>query len=135
MKNDDKILELQSQIAKKKEEHKNKNKKFSPATNCVIELDGVKYNLQVLGREQITILLIKLNLYQMSIKDLKLDEIIMISGFTLEDWITDIKNKIEAIKYKEEESKLKDMENKLNKLLSDEKKTELEIDEIAALLN
>ena len=35
---------------------------------------------------------------------------------------------------KKEESDLKKMESKLDKLLSDDKKTELEIDEIAALL-
>jgi hypothetical protein len=35
-----------------------------------------------------------------------------------------------VVNYKEEELKLKDLENKLDKLLSDEKKTELELNEI-----
>ena len=36
---------------------------------------------------------------------------------------------------KGEETELKELESKLDKLLSDDKKTELELDSIAALLN
>ena len=49
-------------------------------------------------------------------------------------WIKDIKSKLEVSGLKKEESDLKKMESKLDKLLSDDMKTELEIDEIAALL-
>ena len=47
---------------------------------------------------------------------------------------SDIKSKLEVSGLKKEECDLKKMESKLDKLLSDDKKTELEIDEIAALL-
>jgi hypothetical protein len=46
----------------------------------------------------------------------------------------DIKHKISVLSVKHEESNLKKMEVKLDKLLSDDKKTELALDEIASLL-
>ena len=58
-----------------------------------------------------------------------------ISGCNIAEWITDIKCKIEIFEYKRKEAELKALEAKLDKMLSDEKKTELELDEIAALLN
>lgn len=69
----------------------------------------------------------------MSAKDLGIN--LVISGYNISEWITDIKCKIEIFEYKQKEADLKALEAKLDKMLSDEKKTELELDEIAALLN
>ena len=57
-----------------------------------------------------------------------------LSGYSIDDWISDIKNKMEVLNVKNEIANLKRMEAKLDKLLSEDKKTELEIDDIAALL-
>ena len=57
-----------------------------------------------------------------------------ISGYGVTAWIKDIKSKLVVSSLKKEEADLKKMEGKLDKLLSDDKKTELEIDEIANLL-
>ena len=46
-KNDDKILSLKAQIAKKKELLKS-SKKFSPVTNCNLTLNGTRVNLHTL---------------------------------------------------------------------------------------
>lgn len=131
--NDEKIMELKSQIKEKKAKLKNK-KKFVPITNCSIEIDGIRYNLQVLSKEQLISLLVKLNIYQMSAADLDLLDEYKISGFEVIDWITDIKSKLEIVSYKEEENKLQDLENKLHTLLSTDKKVELEIDAIKSML-
>ena len=64
----------------------------------------------------------------MSAKDLNIDYVV--SGFNIWEWIIDIKSKLEFVSRKEEENKLKVMESKLHQLLSNEKKVELEIDEI-----
>ena len=130
--NDAKILELKAQIKEKKAKLKSV-KKFSPVTNCSIELDGIRSNLQVLTKELLTSLLVKLNMYRLSISDLGLSEY-NISGFKVEDWITDIRSKLDIIAYREEESKLQELENKLHILLSNDKKVELEINEIESLL-
>ncbi|MGG0793687.1 hypothetical protein ABE137_06735 [Brevibacillus laterosporus] len=132
--NDQKIMELRKQIEAKKEKI-GKTIKFTPVTNCSIELDGVRYNLQVLAKDQIISLLVKLKAYATSAKDLALLNDYTISGFNVMDWIKDLNSKLDIVCRKEEEHKLKVMESKLHKLLSNEKKVELEIDEIESMLN
>lgn len=90
-------------------------------------------NLNVCSDDALLLLLIRLNSYLMSAKDLNMTDF-EISGYSVTAWIKDIKSKLEVSGLKKEESDLKKMESKLDKLLSDDKKTELEIDEIASLL-
>ena len=129
-KNDDRILELKKQIDAKKKSISEKKVRFIPETNCVLNMDGMTINLN----DALLLLLIRLNSYLMSAKDLNMADF-EISGYSVTAWIKDIKSKLEVSSLKKEESDLKKMESKLDKLLSDDKKTELEIDEIAALLN
>ena len=134
MNNDEKIIKLKQQIEEKRKSLA-KAKRFTPITNCILELDGITTNIQILPKEKLALLLVKLNLYKMSIENLNmsLDEII-INGYNIGDWMSDILAKIDIISYKEEEQKLKTMESKLVELLSKEKKTELAIDEIEKML-
>lgn len=131
--NDERILELKKQIAIKKE-NLGKITRFNPITNCSIEVDGVRQNIQVLTKDQLIMLAIKLNSYLLSAKDMKLDEEFNISGYHVTEWISDIKSRLDILSQKEEKKTLKVMEDKLSRLLSDGKKVELEIDEIESLL-
>jgi hypothetical protein len=131
--NDQKILELKAQISEKKEKLKKVNK-FTPITNCSIEFEGTRLNLRVLGKEVLVPMLIKLNDYKKSAEELNLLSEYNISGYNINDWITDIRARLYNVMYKEEENKLAAMENKLELLLSNEKKVELEINEIENLL-
>ena len=134
MNNDEKIIKLKQQIEDKRTKLGNL-KRFTPITNCILELDGITTNIQILPKEKLALLLVKLNLYKMSMEDLNMSfDKIMISGYDIRDWIIDILAKIDIISYKEEEQKLKTMESKLVELLSKEKKTELAIDEIEKML-
>ena len=128
-KNDDRILELKKQIETKKKSISEKKVRFIPETNCVLNMDGMTINLNVCSDDALLLLLIRLNSYLMSAKELNMADF-EISGYSVKD----IKSKLEVSGLKKEESDLKKMESKLDKLLSDDKKTELEIDEIAALL-
>lgn len=130
-KNDERVLQLKKVIGEKKAELKSV-KRFTPITNCVLDLEGQKYNLNVLQLADLRLLLVRLNMYLISAKDLGIK--LEIAGYNIDEWITDIKSKIEIFEYKKKESELKTLEAKLDKMLSDEKKTELELDEIAALL-
>lgn len=134
-KNDERILELKKQIADKKEKL-GKEKRFAPVTTCILDLFGNKINLHtLLTVKEINKVLIELNMYSMSGGDLGIDEDeIVISGFKLSEWIQDVDAKRDSLIYKGERAKLKKLEEQLDKLLSDDKKTELEIDSIAALL-
>ena len=131
--NDIKIMELKEQIIEKRNKL-NAIKKFSPITNCSIELDKERYNIQVLTREQLILLLVKLNSYFHSAKSLELLDDYIISGYKAEEWIVDMKARLDIISHKEEEKKLKEMEIKLDRMLSNEKKTELELSDIAEML-
>lgn len=131
--NDHKILELKKQIEDKKKQV-GKLQKFTPVTNCSIEIDGLRHNINVLSKEQILLLMVKLNSYAISANELGVLEDYNISGYNVIDWIADLKSKLSILGKKEEEAKLKAMESKLDQLLSDDKKVELELDEIANFL-
>ena len=90
-------------------------------------------NLHTCDSDKLALLLVKLNLYKKEAENLDID--FVISGYSIDDWITDIKNKFDITKTKAEIYNLKTMESKLDELLSEDKKTELEIDDIAALLD
>lgn len=131
-KNDDKILELKKVIEKKKEDLK-KIKKFSPVTNLVLHLEDKTYNLNVLDYDSLRFLLIKLNSYLLSAHNLSMDDF-EISGYLLSDWLDDIRGKILMLEMRKKETELKMLENKLESMLSDDKKTELELEQIAEML-
>lgn len=131
--NDNRIIELKKQIETKRKQLLEKTNRFSPETNCILEFKGTTYNLNACSAEMLTLLLVELNMYIMSAADLGVT-LPTLSGYPIEMWMTDIKNKISVLSVKQEESNLKKMEVKLDKLLSDDKKTELELDEIASLL-
>lgn len=132
MTNDDKIMQLKTIVEKKKEELK-KYDKFCPVTNCVLDLDGKKYNLNVLQENELVLLLVKLNSYLVSANRLNLT--LMLSGYDVLDWIGDIRDKLNDVEKKKKESELNKMESKLTTLLSDNKKTELELSDIETMLN
>jgi hypothetical protein len=130
--NDKKVLELKAKIQEKRD--KFEKVKFTSLTNCSLELDGVRHNILVMDKDSLTLLLIKLNSYRMSMVDLGVEEL-YIWGYTIQDWISDIQLKLKVIAQKSEEEKLKILEKKLGTLLSEDKKTELELTSIASLLD
>lgn len=131
-KNDDRIMELKSKIKEKREELDKHRSRFNPITNCLLVLDDVAYNLNVNSSE---LLLIKLNMLAMSARDLKIDTSkLVISGYSLDDWIEDVKTNLEVQKHKKEKKSLSKLEKELTALLSDDKQTELEINRLATLL-
>lgn len=132
--NDQRILKLKEQIKVKKEKL-SKISRFTPITNCSIELDGTRQNIQVLNKMDLISLMVRLNSYMLSAKDLGILNEYLISGYKVEEWIEDIKSKINILSQKDEEKLLRNMEDKLSKLLSEGKKVELEINEIESLLS
>jgi hypothetical protein len=135
-KNDDKIIKLKEQIAKKKEGLKGSSR-FTPITNCNLVLDGSdqRVNLHTLNdANKITDVMVRLNVLKMSADDLGVTDTYMVGGYLLTEWLTDLKLKLKILDRKAEEKKLKAMEAKLTKLLSLEKQTELEIAEIENML-
>lgn len=133
-KNDDRIMLLKKQIEEKKVALMAAKSNEPYKTTCVIDLDGNKINIHVLKTNELAMLLVKLNVYRMSAENLGM-QLFAISGCDVNMWIDDVKKRIAMLKSKETEKELRAAEDKLNALLSEDKKTELEIDNIEALLN
>lgn len=131
-KNDDRILALTSAINKKKEELAQKSVRFNPVTNCSLEFREKRYNINTLTESQCEYMMIELTALQMAAEKIGIP--LELSGYLVADWIADLSARRDILKIKDEERKLKVMENQLNLLLSEDKKTELAIEEIAQSL-
>lgn len=131
--NDKRILELKKMIESKREKL-GRIARFSATTTLMISFEGLNLNLNVLSKDQLILLLVKLHALVTSAKELGYEGKVFISGFTLEDWISDINGKLEFLSKKDEEKSLKLAETKLTELLSEDKKVELELDAIASFL-
>lgn len=132
--NDARILKLQEQVEIKKAKLK-KIKGFRPVTNCSLEFEGKRYNLNALvTKVQVVEIMVKLNVLLMSAKELKLEEEYLIGGYKLEEWLSDLQGRLDILSRVEEEKKLKVMEAKLTELLSNDKRIELELNEMEDLL-
>lgn len=131
-KNDERILALKEKIAQKKEQISQNSVRFNPITNCSIEFRGQRYNINTLNEEQCVLMLVELKALSNAARELKVE--LNFSGYSVDDWMEDLESKIYVLKEKSEERQLKAMESQLEKLLSEDKKTELEIDKIAQSL-
>lgn len=134
-KNDDRILVLKKQIEEKKKEL-GKQPRFSPVTTCMFNYDGNRVNIHTLTSvKDINTMLVYFNIYAMSAENLGINcEDVCIDGYSVTDWMEDLNTKKAVVEYNEKKSQLNALEKKLDKLLSDDKKTELEIDAIADLI-
>ena len=134
-KNDDRILVLKKQIEDKKKEL-GKQPRFSPVTTCMFNYNGNRVNIHTLtSAKEINAMLVHFNIYSMSAENLGIDcEDVCFDGFSVSDWMEDLSTKKAVVEYNEKKSQLNALEKKLDKLLSDDKKTELEIDAIADLI-
>lgn len=130
-KNDERVLQLKQIISEKKQELKSP-REFYPVTNCILTLDNQTYNFHVLKKEDLEFLLVKLHSYETTANELDIN--LMILEHSVSEWIEDVKAKIEILNQKKKKAELKILEDKLDKMLSDEKKTEIALDEIAAAL-
>ena len=128
-KNDDKILDLKAQIEKKKRDI-GIVRNFNPSTNCILNIDNVNYNIHTFSKSQIIHMLVKLNSMMMSAKDLGLEDQLEFNGYNISLWIEDLMRLLNITNIRQEQVKLMQMEKRLTEMLSDNKKIELELDEI-----
>lgn len=136
VRNDEMILKLKEQIANRKADFDKLPKNFVAETSCIyIDEAGEKNNLRVMTTDQLIPLMVKLHMYEMSADNLGIDiHSFTVSGFTVDKWIHDIQGRLDEIKRRETEKDLKADEKLLDSLLSEDKKTELALKDIAARL-
>ena len=127
--NDVKILALKEEIEKKKKQLTS-GIKFSPVTNCSIALDGVRHNLHVETKDGLLLLIAKLNGLKKSLAEVMPSEQLVIEGYSVDDWLTDLVAKFNVLNISKERERLQKLESKLHNLLSVDKKVELEIEDL-----
>lgn len=134
-KNDETILLLKKKVELQREELAKLPRSLQPETSTVFRSDTENMNLRVMNVEQLKLLKVKLHTYAMAAADLKIgiDEF-TISGFSIDKWMHDIDMQISVLTRAEKEKKLKETEATLNRMLSDDKRTELELQELAKIL-
>jgi len=131
MKNNDKtILSLKKQVEDKKKLLKGTDR-FVPKTNCSLSIDGLRYNLNVSGKEEVLLLLAKVNNLKISLAQILPEETLVISGYPVDMWIDDLKSRFNTLNRKLEEERLKILEGKLHNLLTIDTKVSLELKDLA----
>ena len=133
-KNDEMILQLKKKVEEQKAELAKLPRTLQSETSTVFRTDAENLNLRVMSVEQLKLLKVKLHAYAMSAIDLEIgiDEVV-ISGFSIDKWTHDIDMQISVLTRVEKEKKLKETEATLNRMLSDDKRTELELQELAKM--
>lgn len=134
-KNDEMILQLKKKVEEQKAELAKLPRTLQSETSTVFRTDAENLNLRVMSVEQLKLLKVKLHAYAMSAIDLEIEiDEVVVSGFSIDKWMHDIDMQISVLTRAEKEKKLKETENALNKLLSDDKRTELELEALAKML-
>jgi hypothetical protein len=115
-----------------------KRPRISYTTNGILTLDGGKFNLNLLNSISACVdvtsqIISKNDTYVLACEVLgvPVKEAPLYSGYTIDDWIGDIKQRVELIQWDIEKSKLDAMDKKLSKLMSEEARTANELDLIA----
>lgn len=128
-KQDKVILNLKKEIEIKKE-NLGKTNKFVPITNCNLFLENNRINIHTLTKESILLYIAKLKALELALKQVLPDEVLMIDGYSVKDWIEDLVSKYNILNVNNEKERLRMLENKLNELLSNETKIDLELEKL-----
>lgn len=133
-KNDSKIIELKADIAKKKKALSGNTPKATSKTNGSIQVEGTRYNINVLKGMELQTVLLAVNSYFLSAVDLGIQDEYLYDGYLLSDWMEDLKSRMAVEQYKVKVKAMGELEKKLDGLLSEDKQTELELDNISNLI-
>lgn len=136
MNNDSKIMKLTALVAEKKEAL-GVSPRFTPKTTCMLKTDltlNTNINTFTSVADANNALFI-LGLYQIAAERVGMTESeVIINGFSLTDWISDVKSKKSLLEHKAKEKELADIQKQLDAMLSDDKKTELKLSALEDLL-
>jgi len=128
-KNDKIILNLKQEIEEKKK-LLNKAQRFTPVTNCNLEINGNRVNINVLTKDGLLLKIAEVKALQNALKSELPEEKLEIGGFSVEHWLEDLKSKFSTLNVSLERDRLKKLEEKLHGLLSLDTKVELEIESL-----
>lgn len=131
----DEIVQELLQIVKKKREEIEKIQKPEWQTNCVVMVEGRTSNLRAINSiekaiETFSVIVAAKKVYEETVEILGIKEEInfTFNGFSFDKWSNDFRNVTNLITVKEKVKDLEEDEAKLDKLVSKEKREELELE-------
>lgn len=134
---DKRILALKEKVDKKRSKIEEMDKMYTKRTNCVLEIDDKKVNINAINNvDSLVDVFSKLINYRDSFTKaqeelgLEVTQDVKFGIYTFGDWKSDIKNKIDKINVKSEKQKLVKMEEQLNAAMSEDLKTDIALDAI-----
>lgn len=134
--NDDKVLKLMNEVKKRKLEIAT-SEKAAWTTNCSLNINGKTINLHVVNDVNVLVgalaaLLRNRANHVEAAKLLGFDKPAPFEhdGYSLEDWLADMKIRATKIQIAQKRKDLERYEAQLDKLLSNDKKVELELDQL-----
>lgn len=139
----DKLVQELFKVVQEKKSAIAKAEKPSWATNCAFrynEDSSASINIQVCADVEkfvhmLAFLIDKKRSFDEAQKILGTSVKFKWSGFSFEDWQSDIKTRIDKIEISNKKKELELLEGRLDKLVSPELKAQMELDEISKLLN
>lgn len=131
-KNDNLILSLKEKIELKRNDIN--VKVFEPKTTCIFNLFGEKYNIHTFNKDTCILWMATFKAMIDAHGTIEGATPLIIDGFDINDWYSDLSSRFGVIKAQESLKELSLMESKLDKLLSSDKKIELELDEIKKMI-
>lgn len=133
---DQRVEALLALIEEKKAKIAEKDISAKFITKKILSYEGLTYNFNTMSKSDIVILIGKLNAVVKGIKmyDEDLFEHAVIEGHAIQDWLTDLTTMLNTIVVRDEKKLLKTLESKLDGFFSEQKKQELELNEIEKFL-
>lgn len=139
---DNKILDL-IKLSKEKKDAISKVEKSSWKTNCSFAYEpesSARINIQTVSDVNVLVsivahLMYKHDFFDQACELLSVNQVFKWMGFSCDDWISDIKTRINKIQISKEKSELASIENRLGALISPELRAELELKELESMLS
>lgn len=135
---DDQIKQLYYTVKTKKAEVEAATAKPQWVTNCAFRYDLEQlekvYNIQVVDEAIAShiagFLIIQSKIHEEGSKALGTNKPFRWGGFTLEDWLTDLKTRVSRLLLADKKKELAELEKRLAKILPPELERQLELEEI-----
>jgi len=136
--NDDKIKDLIKVVAEKRKSM-GARPRISLKTNGVLRIGDSHSNLNIINDIPVLLdicssLVRQKESFETAAQLLDVGNQFSCNGYSFSDWLDDFKARVTLIKWEEKKKELVKLENQLSNLVSEEAKTEMELEEIAEAL-
>lgn len=136
---DEKVLSMLSQIEKAEQDIK-ETKKPTWKTRCIATINGTQINFHTLDKNGVInttkslLNLKKENTEALEFLELEVEEVV-INGEPIDNWLADLRSRLTVISLDEKKKALAKLKKDVGSKLSEEKSTEMEVDNLGAELD